>query len=211
MSYLDANGKSAYAGAAPKLMPQGDPGLKRFYILMGEVDPTTANVRVVVRLVFAHGNVEQLLKEETLTLVRAQATDPYLIDGATAGAQLQFGQGPAVVAVKVTSTALVVTFDSDLIPTSVSNVTLQDDQGAHVTGAVKYDDRTVTISGLQLTPGAHYRLVVLPGVQDVGQHNAVAEYDLDLVGPAPEPTAGGVSASPSPGVTPSPSPAVTPS
>jgi len=212
-SYLDANGKTAYGGTAPVLIPQGDPGLKRFYILMGEVDPSTKNVRVVVRLVFAHGNVEQLLKEETLTLVRAQASDPYLIDGATAGPQLQFGQGPTVVSVKVSAASVAVTFDSDLIQTSVSNVTLQNDQGVQVTGTVAYDDRTVTISGLQLTPGAHYRLVVLPGVQDVGQHNAAAEYDLDLIGPAAQPVAGGVSPSPSPSASPSPSPspAVTPS
>ncbi|HMC71696.1 MAG TPA: hypothetical protein VKJ07_21240, partial [Mycobacteriales bacterium] len=110
MSYLDANGKAAYAGTAPTLIPQGDPGLKRFYILLAEVDPATSSVRVVVRLVFAHGNAERQLKEETLTLVRAQASDPYLIDGATAGAQLQFGQGPTVVSVKVTSTSIAVTF-----------------------------------------------------------------------------------------------------
>jgi len=209
MGYLDANGKTAYAGSSPALIPQGDPGLKRFYILMSEVDPTTGAVRVVVRLVFSHGKVEQLASEETLTLVRAQATDPYLIDAATAGPQLQLGKGPEVVIVKVTPASVAVTFDSDLQAQSISNVTLQDDKGAQVTGTVSFTDRTVTFSGLQLTPGAHYRLVVLPGIQDVGNHNPAAEYDLDFVGPGPAPVAGGENPPPSP--SPSPSPAVTPS
>jgi hypothetical protein len=215
MSFLDANGKAAYAGTSPALIPQGDPGFHRFYILMTQVDPTNGSVRVVVRLVFTHGKVEQLLTEETLTLVRAQATDPYLIDSATAGPQLQTGKGPQVVAVKVTPTEVDVTFDSDLKQASVgSNVSVQDANGSPVAGSVSYDDRTVSLTGLQLAPGGHYRLVVLPAIQDVGGNNAPAEYDLDLIGPPPASTSGGVNPSPSPSAspsTPSPSPAVTPS
>jgi hypothetical protein len=208
-SFLDDAGKAAYGNSSPSLIPAGDPSFKRFYILTSEVDPTNNSVRVVVRLVFAHGKAEQYSIEETLTLVRAEATDPYLIDSAAAGPQLEFGKGPQVVTVKVTATEVDVTFDSDLIATSIGNVTLQDAQGVQVAGTVNYLDRTVTFTGLQLTPGAHYRLVVLPGVEDVGNHNAAAEYDLDLVGPAPDTTAGGVT--PPPGPSPEPSPSASPS
>ena len=101
--------------------------------------------------------------------------------------------------------------DLDLVASGqcgrLESVTLQDDQGAQVTGTVDYSDRTVTFTGLQLRPGAHYRLVVLPGIEDVLNHNAAAEYDLDFVGPAPGPVAGGQNPTPSP----SPSPAVSPS
>jgi hypothetical protein len=208
-SFLDANGQAAYSGTSggPVLIPQGDPGLKRYYPVMSEVNPTDHSVRIVVRLVFAHNKVEKQAIDETLTLVREQATDPYLIDNAIAGPVLQFGKGPQVVGVKVTATTVAVTFDSDLLATSISSVTLQDDQGAVIQATATYSDRTVTFTSLQLTPGAHYRLVVMPGVEDVGNHNAAAEYDLDFFGPAGEPAAGGAGPSPSP----SPSPAVTPS
>ncbi len=150
-----------------------------------------------------------------ISLVRAEATDPYVIYSATVGAQLQFGKGPQVVAVTITPTTLAVTFDSDLQAPSITNVTLQDDQGQPVLGTVNYEDRTVTFTNLQLTPGAHYRLVVLPGIQDVANHNAAAEYDLELVGPAPDTTSGGGAGtpppSPSPAVSPTPSPTASPS
>jgi len=183
-SFLDAKGQAAYATGSPALIPQGSPGLRRWYRVMSEVNPVDQSVRVVVRLIFASGGVERSSTEETLTLVRAQATDPYLIDNATAGPQLQFGKGPQVIFVKLSPAKVAVLFDSDLLPTSVGSVTLQDDQGKPVAAKVDYSDRIVTLSNLQLVPGAHYRLVVLPGLQDVGNHNVAAEYDVDFVGPS---------------------------
>jgi hypothetical protein len=210
--YLDDAGKAAYNGGNPVLEPSGDAGFKRYYVLTSEVDPSTPNsVRVVVRLVFAKGKVEMSETEETLTLKRAQATDPFLIDAATAGSQRDLGKGPEVVAVKVTATEIDVTFDSDLVSTSVGGVTLQDGQGMAVASTQTYADGTVTFSGLQLTPGAHYRLVVLPSVQDVGDRHAASEYDLDLVGPAAVPTSGGVTPTPAPSPSPLPSPSASPS
>ncbi len=205
--FLDDAGKAAYAKASPVLIPLGTPSFRRYYVVTSEVDPSDNSVRYVVRLVFAQDKVEQYSIDETLTLEREQATDPYLIDGATAAPQVPIGKGPVVVAVKITAAEVDVTFDSDLVATSISNVTLQDAQGMQVQGTVSYKDRTVTFTGLQLTPGAHYRLVVLPGLQDIANQNAAAEYDLDLVGPAPDSVAGGVTPSPSP----VPPPAVTPS
>ena len=204
-SFLDPAGKAAYAGTSPALIPQGDPSFHRYYILTSEVDPTTGAVRVVVRLVFTHGKVEQFLTEEALTLVRAGSTDPYVIDAVSVGPQLQPGKGPEVVSVKVSATEVRVTFDSDLQTASVSNVTLQDANGASVSATVSYADRTVSLTGLQLTPGARYRLVVLPGIEDVGTHNAPAEYDLDLIGPPP-PTTSGAGTPPSPAPSPGPTP-----
>jgi hypothetical protein len=204
--YLDDAGRAAYNSGNPVLVPNADAGFKRYYVLTSEVDPSTANsVRVVVRLVFAKGKVERSEIEETLTLKRAQATDPFLIDGAKAGSQRDLGKGPEVVAVKVTATEIDVTFDSDLVTTTAVGVTLQDGQGMTLNATQTYADRVVTFSGLQLTPGAHYRLVVLPTVQDVGNRHAASEYDLDLLGPAPDATSGGVTPTPAPSPSPSPS------
>jgi hypothetical protein len=205
--FLDDAGKAAYNSDSPVLLPSADAGFKRYYILTSEVDQSADNtVRVVVRLVFAKGKVEKSEVEETLTLKRAQATDPFLIDGATAGAQRDLGKGPEVVAVKVSATEIDVTFDSDLMATTAAGVTLQDSQGMPVTATQTYSDRVVVFAGLQLTPGAHYRLVVLPSVEDVGSRHTASEYDLDLLGPAPDATSGGGTPAPAPSPSPIPSP-----
>jgi hypothetical protein len=49
----------------------------------------------------------------------------------------------------------------------------------------------------------------MPSVQDVGGRHAASEYDLDLLGPAPDATSGGVTPTPAP--SPSPSPSASPS
>jgi len=208
-SFLDDNGKAVYAAGGPALIPGGDAGFRRYYILASEVDPTSPNtVRFVVRLIFGRGGpLERTLSEETLTLKRVSASDPFLIDRVTAGPVRDLGRGPVVVAVRITPSRVEVTFDSDLRPTTIAGVLLQDGQGSPVGGSVSYSDRTVTFSGLQLSAGAPYRLVVLPTVQDVGNRNVVSEYDLDLVGPGADVSAGSApqtpvivlpSASPSP-------------
>jgi len=206
--FLDDAGKAAYNSGKPALLPIADTGaFKRYYVLTSEVDPSSANtVRVVVRLVFAKGKVEKTAIEETLTLTRAQATDPFLIDGATAGSQRDLGKGPEVVAVKVSATGIEVTFDSDLVPTTAAGVTLQDSKGMALSATQTYAERVVTFSGLQLTPAAHYRLVVLPSVQDVAGRHEASEYDLDLLGPGSDVTSGGVTPTPAPGPSPSPTP-----
>src|SRR5438270_101260 len=208
--YLDDSGKAAYGSGNPALIPNSDLQFKRFYILLAEVDPSSTNtVRVVVRMVFGKNKQEKAVVEETLTVQRPQATDPFLIAGVSASAQRDLGKGPDVVSVKVTDTEVVVTFDSDLLPGSAGGVILQDSTGAAVQVTPAYSDRTVTFSGLQLTAGAHYRLVVRPSVQDVGNRHPAAEYDLDFVGPAPQPTSGG--STPPPAPSPSPEPASSPS
>jgi Bacterial Ig-like domain len=208
--YLTDAGKAAYNTGNPPLIPLTDSGFKRFYVLYAESDPSTSgSVRVVVRMVFGHGNVEQTTIEETLRLRRAQATDPFLVDAVTAATPRDVTKGPQVVGMRLTAPQIEVTFDSDLVPTSVSSITLQDSEGKVVDATVSYADRIVTFSGLQLTPGAHYRLVVLPSVVDVGRSHIATEYDLDFVGPAPNTTSGDVTPTPAP--SPSPSPSASPS
>ncbi len=214
--YLDDSGRAAYSSGSPALIPNGDLQFKRFYILVAEVDPSSTNtVRVVVRMVFGKNKQEKAAIEETLIVQRGLATDPFLIDGVSASAQRDLGKGPEVVSVKVTDTDVVVTFDSDLLPNSVGGVILQDSTGAAVQVTPVYSDRNVTFSGLQLTAGVHYRLIVQPSVQDVGNRHPAAEYDLDLIGPAPEPTSGGSLPPPAPSPSPvpvsSPVPSPTPS
>ena len=181
-AFLDAAGAAAYQGLG--LIPDTGKGFKRFYILSVEADPTAANtVQAVVRLVFGEGKSEKNATEETLTVVRAQSTDPFLIDGATGGTQLDLGNGAEVVAVNLNGSTITVTFDSDLIPETVAGgVMVVDSKGKPTGDAPTYDKRTVTITGLDLKPNESYKLVVLTTVQDVSGRNFPAEYDLTLPG-----------------------------
>lgn len=78
-----------------------------------------------------------------------------------------------------------VTFDSDLDPATVTDaVKIVDDKGNSLLATASYANRVVTLSGLSLKEGGHYRLVVLTSLRDVQGNNVVAEYDLDLFGPA---------------------------
>jgi hypothetical protein len=97
-----------------------------------------------------------------------------------------------------------VTFDSDLDPGTVSDgVQVLDSKGNKVDATTTYSNRMVTISGLELKPGARYKLVVLTTVRDVLGHNVASQYSLLLSGPAVQNqgdrrSAGNVQASPSP-------------
>jgi len=208
-TFLDDAGKVAYASGNPQLIPSSDLQFKRFYILVAEVDPSSTNTaRVVVRMVFGKNKQEKVAIEETLIVHRALSSDPFLIDGVSASAQRDLGKGPEVVSVKVTNTEVIVTFDSDLLPNSIGGVILQDSTGAAVQVTPDYKDRTLTFSGLQLQPGVHYRVIVQTSVQDVGNRHPAAEYDLEFVGPAADPTSGGSTPPPQP--SPSPAPAASP-
>ena len=77
-----------------------------------------------------------------------------------------------------------IVFDSDLVSDTVADgVILLDKNGKRVGGQSTYANRTVVITGLDLTPGADYKLVVLTTVQDVSGRSVHAEYDLMVVGP----------------------------
>ena len=209
-TFLTDNGKQAYASGGLSLLISGDPAFSRFYILAQEItsnQPDTA--RVVVRLVLAQGKLNVSDFEETVTLQRDPSTGQFLIDQATAGPRRDIGKGPEVVAVEVAPTSVKVTFDSDLKLDSVPHgVIVLDSKGKQVGGETTYANRIVTIAGLELTPGAHYKLVVLKTVHDWLDHNVASEYDLELIGPIANPAGAGTVVAPTP--KPSPTPIATP-
>jgi hypothetical protein len=116
--------------------------------------------------------------------------------------------------VEVAAGSMKVVFDSDLVSDTVADgVVLVNANGKRVGGASTYANRTVIITGLNLVPGARYKLVVMTSVQDVGGRTVSSEYDLTLLGPStgtssdlppPEPT-------PTPTPVPSPLPSLSPS
>jgi Tol biopolymer transport system component len=218
-TYLDDNGKKAYSssGGGLNLVVAGDPSFSRYYLLTQSITadhPDTA--QFVVRIVLTHDKLDVSTYEETLTLVRSQGSQQFLVDQATAGPLLSLGKGADVVSVDVTASTVKITFDSDLKPESVATgVIILDSKGDQVGGNPVYANRTVTISGLDLKPHATYKLVVLSTVQDVGGTNIAAEYDLTFTGPAD--VHGGAnkrdqqSPSPSPQASPSATPSSSPS
>jgi Big-like domain-containing protein len=220
MTFLDGNGKQAYSSSGLPLTIDGDTKLSRYYVLASEITsrhPDTA--RFVVRLVLTKGALDVSDFEETLTLQRESAGQPFLIDQATAGPTRDLGKGAEVVSVDVAPGSIKVVFDSDLVSDTVADgVVLLDESGKRVGGPSTYANRTAVITGLDLAPGASYKLVVLPSVQDVSGRNVPAEYHLSLVGPAAgdqgqggsQGTIGNPAPEPSPIPSPEPSPSPSP-
>ncbi|HZK73702.1 MAG TPA: Ig-like domain-containing protein, partial [Clostridia bacterium] len=216
---LDAKGKQAYSAGGLPLLITGAATFSRYYVLTQEItgaNPDTATF--VVRLVLTKDKLDVSDFEETLTLQRDNASQPFLIDQATASQPRDLGKGAEVVSVDVASGSIKVVFDSDLVTNTVTDgVVLLDATGKQVGDASTYTNRTVTITGLQLVPGAAYKLVVMTTVQDVGGRNVPTEYDLNLIGPAAGTNGGGSAGgnvnsppSPAPSPIPTPSPTETP-
>jgi Big-like domain-containing protein/WD40 repeat protein len=208
MTFLDDNGKQAYSSSGLPLAIRGAAIFSRHYVVVQELTsrhPETA--RFVVRLVLARGPIDVSSYEETLTLQRAQASQPFLIDQATAGSTRELGRGAQVVSVDLAGGSMKIVFDSDLVSDTVADgVIVVNASGKRVGGPSTYANRTVVITGLNLIAGAGYKLVVLTSVQDVGGRRVPAEYDLKLVGPAVGPSPGLPSPEPSPTPSGSPSP-----
>jgi hypothetical protein len=210
-AFLNDNGKKAYTSShgGLNLLISGDPGFSRFYILTQAVTGSQPDkAQFVVRIVLSHEKLDVSAFEETLTLVRTQGSEQFLVDEATAGPPLTLGKGAAVVSVDIATATVKVTFDSDLRPDTVAaGVIILDSKGKQVGSAPVYGNRTVTYSGLALKPGATYKLVVLSTVQDVSGNNIAAEYDLTFEGPGAVVHGGGAGQrdqTPSPSLTSSP-------
>ncbi len=207
-TFLDDNGKQAYSNSGLPIVVNGAATFSRYYVVIQELTgqrPATASF--VVRLVLSRGPLDVAEYEETLTLVRAQATQPFLIDQASSSSTRLLGRGAEVVSVDVATGSMKVVFDSDLVSDTVADgVFLLDRNGKRVGGQSTYANRTVVITGLNLTPGAAYKLVILTTVQDVSGRSVHAEYDLSLVGPASVNAPGTPLPEPSPTPIPSPSP-----
>jgi hypothetical protein len=214
-AYLDDNGRKAYSSATGglNLVVTGDPSFSRYYLLTQSMTgdhPDAA--QFVVRIVLSHDKLDVSTYEETLTLVRTQGSQQFLIDQAAAGPLLTLGKGAEVVSVEVSPGTVKITFDSDLKPESVATgVIILDGKGKQVGGNPVYANRTVTISGLDLKPHATYKLVVLSTVQDVGGTNIAAEYDLTFGGPAEMHGGANRRGEQSPSPSPQASPSATPS
>ena len=211
-AYLTDNGQQAYSSGGVNLFITGDPVFSRFYILTSEMTGSGTTARVVVRLVLTHGKLNVSQYEETLTLQRDLSTGQFLIDQATAGPHRDLGKGPEVVGVDVTASSIKVTFDSDLKAETVQNgVILLDSKGRRVGADATYAEKTATFNGLEVAPGALYKLVVLSTVLDVNDRSVASEYDLALVGPAASSDHSGSVIQPTPKPSPSPTPITTPS
>jgi hypothetical protein len=209
-TFLDDSGKQTYTGPGIGLGITGSAQFSRYYVLTQEIvntQPDTA--RFVVRLVLSQGKIDVSDFEETLTLVRDPASKQFLIDQASAGARRDLGKGAEVVSVDVAADVVKVTFDSDLDPGTVQDgVYLVDSKGKRIDATVTYANRLVTLSALDLKSGGQYKLVVLTSVRDVQGHNVAADYNLELLGPAPKKTPDRKQGSS--GAPPSPSPVATP-
>jgi Tol biopolymer transport system component len=212
-AFLDDKGKQAYSSSGLPLVISGDATFTRDYVVvqqLTDVSPQTA--RFVVRLVLSKGPLDVSEYEETLTLKRDQASQAFLIDQASAGPTRDLGKGAEVVSVDVSAGSVKIVFDSDLVSdTVVDGVVVLDGNGKRVGSQSTYTNRTVVITGLDLTPGASYKLVVLTSVQDVGGRSVPAEYDLNVLGPVLASSPGPPLPEPSPGPTSTPSPAPSPS
>jgi hypothetical protein len=186
-AFLDDSGKQVYANGGVALLINGNKSFSRFYVLTQEITGSHPDIaRFVVRLVLTKSGLDVSAYEETLILLRAQAGQPFLIDQASATPARDLGKGAGVVGIQVGAASIRIVFDSDLISSSVADgVFVLDANGQRVGRVATYANRIVVITGLQLTPGAIYKLVVLTTVQDVSAHNVPTEYDLNFVGPAP--------------------------
>jgi len=207
-TFLDDKGMQAYSSSGLPLAIKGAAVFSRHYVVVQELtsrSPETA--RFVVRLVLARGPIDVSAYEETLTLQRTDASQPFLIDQASASSTRDLGRGAEVVSVEVAAGSMKVVFDSDLVSDSVADgVVLVNANGKRVGGPSTYANRTVVITGLNLVPGASYKLVVMTSVLDVGGRSVSAEYDLNLLGPSTGTPSDLPSPEPAPTPTPMPSP-----
>jgi hypothetical protein len=130
--------------------------------------------QVVVRM-FLAGARSQSVLDEALTIAGGS------IHGVTETPQV-LSSGPNILTVKVTSTGVRVTFDSDLDPSTYSGGVTIDG----VSSQVDYQpgNRTVVVTPDDpLTPGTTYRLTVHRSLRDVN-HSPAAQYQLTFTGPA---------------------------
>jgi methionine-rich copper-binding protein CopC len=162
-SLLDANGKQAFSGIT---LTYTNGGLSRWYILLAQ------SHQVVVRMILG-GGANQTVVDEALTIARNS------IDGVTETPAV-LSSGPNILNVKVTSTSVRVTFDSDLDPSTYERgVTIN---GVPSTVTYQPGNRTVIVTPeVPLTPGTSYKLTVNSSLRDVN-HSPAADYQLTFTG-----------------------------
>ena len=182
-SELDAAGLSAYQSGASSLLSPGAQFDRYYPVSVQLAGPN--KFLVGARIFIARSAQETSFFEEQLTLVLQD--QHYLIDTVSAGPTVQLGHGPTVVSVVVRqgtpSTQVLVRFDSDLKPETVSSDTIliKDDHGGVIKSRATFDpdDHLVTLDA-KLHAG-RYTLVVTPGVTDIKGAPIAQEYDAPLV------------------------------
>jgi WD40 repeat protein len=163
-SLLDANGRQAFSGLT-LTYPGG--GLSRWYVLLSQPH------QVVVRMILARRAGAVL--DEALTIVHNS------IDGVTETPAV-LSSGPNILNVKVTSTSVRVTFDSDLDPSTYGGGVTIDGVQSRVT--YQPGNRSVIVTPeVPLTPGTTYQLSVNSSLRDVN-HSPAASYQLTFTGAA---------------------------
>ena len=162
-SLLDANGKQAFSGIT---LTYTNGGLSRWYILLAQ------SHQVVVRMILG-GGANQTVLDEALTVAHNS------IDGVTETPAV-LSSGPNILNVKVTSTSVRVTFDSDLDPSTYEGAVTINGVLSQVT--YQPGNRTVIVTPeIPLTPGTTYVLSVHSSLRDVN-HSPAANYQLTFTG-----------------------------
>ena len=183
---LDDNARAKYdAGASSLLSPAGSQ-YDRYYPVTVQLESNNPSTFLVgVRIFSKSGGSETSFFEEQLTVV--QQGQRYLIHDVKAAPTMQLGHGPTVVSVEVVQTPpgqqVLVRFDADLKPETVTNETIRikDGDGNVVNAQVTFDatNHLATLS-VKLRPGT-YQLVVTTGVTDINGTALAQEYDAPLV------------------------------
>lgn len=162
--------------------PSGLHFARQYVVSVQVVD--TNNVLVGVRLVLAdQSNRETSYFEESLTVKRHD--QKFLIDSIDAKPPVQIGKGPTVVSVQVQRNKpgqlVLVQFDSDLDPASVSAATLyvRDAEGP-VRAEVSFDKAAHLVTlNVKLKPGT-YTLVVTTSVTDIKGQGLGQQYESKI-------------------------------
>ena len=165
---------------APPLVSAAQPHLSRWFPISAQaVAGNPASLRYVVRLVYTKDASEVRRQDETLTLVASSGG--LVIDGISDSAPMSWS-GPQVIGVQVLAGSVIVGFDSDLDPSSLTGAfhVLTPD-GKELPSQISYSARTVTIA-VALAPARHYTLVIDPTLRDVAGGAPPQGYRQDLFG-----------------------------
>lgn len=180
---LDASAQQAYTSGASALLSPGAPFDRYYPVSVQLVAPN--KFLIGARVFITRNGTETSFFEEQLTVILQDQR--YLIDAVSATPTVQLGHGPTVVSMEVRQNGqnqqVMVRFDSDLKPETVSADTIQikDGQGNRLKARVSFDpDAHLVTLETKLPPG-RYVLVVTTGVDDINGSPVAQAYSSPLV------------------------------
>jgi hypothetical protein len=172
------------------LSPAGQ-SFKRFYPVSVQLARASSpeTFLITVRLVLADSKTQEevAFREEILTVT--EHGEGFLIDKIDSGPTARLTSGPAVLSVELRKNApgqlILVRFDADLSPSSISNSTIylrdsQQNTVALVQGPTYDQDNHLVTLTVNLKPG-DYQLVVTTGLLDFNGKPMAQEYDSKIV------------------------------